>query len=121
REEALNQRGLAGADLARNHDETVGEPDRRLHVRLGACVLLAGEQELRIGSQPKRRFLEFEELAVHPRRVAPRNIEAPKPTRKPRAFRGKGYPFGATRACRAVRRSIRRGLSTSTSVQCPTF
>src|SRR6185503_5112189 len=75
REEALNQRGLAGADLARNHDETVGEPDRRLHVRLGACVLLAGEQELRIGSQPKRRFLEFEELAVHPRRIAPRHMK----------------------------------------------
>ena len=35
-QEALDERRLARADLSGDHDEAVGEPDGRLHVRLGA-------------------------------------------------------------------------------------
>jgi hypothetical protein len=64
-QERLDQRRLAGADVARDDDESVGEPDRRLHVRLGAGVLLAREQELRVRRQAERRLNEFKQLAIH--------------------------------------------------------
>src|SRR5258708_585915 len=61
-QESLDQGGLAGADFTGYHDETVGKPDRRLHVRLGARVLLAQVQELRVRTQAERQFMEFEEF-----------------------------------------------------------
>ena len=64
-EERFDQRGLARADLARNHDEAVREPDRRLHVRLGAGVDLARIQERRVRAEPEREFLELEVFQVH--------------------------------------------------------
>jgi hypothetical protein len=57
--------GLAGADFAGDHHETIVEPNRRLHVRLGARMLLAQVQELRVRAQPERQFMQFEEFQVH--------------------------------------------------------
>ncbi|MFO1409517.1 MAG: hypothetical protein U1F06_03965 [Steroidobacteraceae bacterium] len=64
-QEGLDQRGLAGADFPGDHDEAVGEPDGRLHVRLGARVALAEVQELRVRAQPEGQFAQLEELEVH--------------------------------------------------------
>ena len=64
-EEGLDQRGFARADLAGDHHEAVGEPDGRLHVRLGACMLFRQVQELRVRAEPERQFLEFEGFEVH--------------------------------------------------------
>ena len=64
-QEGLDQRGLAGADLAGDHDEAVREPDRRLHVRLGARVDLAQVQERRVRAEPERQFPELEMFEVH--------------------------------------------------------
>ncbi len=64
-EKAFDQRRLAGADVARDDDEAVCEPDRRLHVRFGACMLLAGKQELRVRREPERRFGQLKKLAIH--------------------------------------------------------
>ena len=64
-QERLDQRGLAGADLAADDDETVGEPDRRLHVGLGARMLLAQVQECRIRAQPERQFCKPEQVEIH--------------------------------------------------------
>jgi len=47
-EKGLDERGFARADLAGDHHEAVREPDGRLHVRLGAGVLLGEVQELRV-------------------------------------------------------------------------
>ena len=64
-QEGFDQGGLAGADLAGDHDEAVGEPDRRLHVRLGAGVLLGQIQELRVRTQSERQLLQFERIEIH--------------------------------------------------------
>ena len=61
-QKGLDQRGLARADLAGDHHEAIGEPDRRFHVRFGARMLLAEIQELRIRAQPERQFVQFEEF-----------------------------------------------------------
>ncbi len=63
-EKRLQQRRLAGADLTRDDDETVGQPDGRLHVGFGARVLLAPVDELGIRRQPKRRHVEPEMLQI---------------------------------------------------------
>ncbi len=47
-EKRLQQRGLAGADFTRDHDKAVGQPDRRLHVRLGPGMLLAPVDKCRV-------------------------------------------------------------------------
>jgi hypothetical protein len=62
RRKGLDQGGLAGADLAGDHHEPVGEPDRRFHVRLGARMLLAQIQELRVRAQAERQLMKFEEF-----------------------------------------------------------
>ncbi len=59
-QERLDQGGLAGADFAGYHHETVGKPDRRFHVRFGARMLFAQVQKLRVRTQAKRQFVEFE-------------------------------------------------------------
>ena len=64
-EEGFDQRGLARADLACDHHEAVGEPDGRLHVRLGAGVLLRQVQELGVRAQPERQLLELEGFQIH--------------------------------------------------------
>ncbi len=64
-EEGLDQGGLARADLAGDHHEAVGEPDRRLHVRLGARMVLRQVQELRVRSQPEGQFVQLEQFEVH--------------------------------------------------------
>ena len=64
RQKGLQQRRLAGTDLARNDHEAVSKPDRRLHVRLGPRVLLAPVHELGVGGQPERLFLELEVIDV---------------------------------------------------------
>ena len=56
-QEGFDQCGLAGADFTGDHHETVGEPNRRLHVRLGARMLLAQVQELRVRAQAERQFM----------------------------------------------------------------
>jgi hypothetical protein len=56
-EEGLDQRGLARADLAGDHHEAVREPDRRLHVRLGARMVLRQIQERGIRRQPERQLV----------------------------------------------------------------
>jgi hypothetical protein len=61
-QESLDQRGLACADLTRDHDETVGEPDGRFHVRLGAGMLFAEVQELRVRTEPERELMQFEKF-----------------------------------------------------------
>ncbi len=64
-EERLDQRGLARADLARDHDKAVREPDRGLHVRLRAGVYLAQKEKRRVRAEPERKFLELEVFQVH--------------------------------------------------------
>ena len=64
-QEGLEQRRLAGADLAGDHDEAVGEPDRRLHVRLGARMVFRQVQECRVRAQPERQFGQLEMFQVH--------------------------------------------------------
>ncbi len=61
-QERLDQGGLAGADFARDDHEAVGEPDGRLHVRLGARMLFAQVEELRVRAQAERQFMQFEEF-----------------------------------------------------------
>ena len=56
-QEGLDERGLAGADLAGDDDEAIGEPDGRLHVRLGARMGLRQVQELRVRAEPERQLL----------------------------------------------------------------
>ena len=46
--EGLQQGRLARTDFARDDDEAVREPDRRLHVGLGPGVLLAPIEKLRV-------------------------------------------------------------------------
>ena len=53
-QERLQQRRLPGSDLTRDYDESVGEPDRGFHVRLGASVLLAPVDEFRVRRQSER-------------------------------------------------------------------
>ncbi len=64
-QEGLDQGRLARANLACDHHEAVGEPDGRLHVRLGAGVLLGQIQELGIRAQPEGKLLEFERVEIH--------------------------------------------------------
>ena len=64
-EEGFDQRGLARTDLPGDHHEAVGEPDGRLHVRLGAGVLLRQVQELGVRAQPERQLLELEGFQIH--------------------------------------------------------
>jgi hypothetical protein len=64
-QEGLEQRRLAGADLAGDDDEAVGEPDRRLHVRLGARMVLRQVQERRVRAQPERQLVQLEVFQVH--------------------------------------------------------
>ena len=40
-QEGFDQSRLAGADFTGDDHETVGKPDRGLHVRLGACMVFA--------------------------------------------------------------------------------
>ncbi len=61
-QERLDQGGLARTDLARDHHEAIGEPDGRLHVRLGACMLLAEIQELRVRTQAEGELMQFEQF-----------------------------------------------------------
>ena len=64
-QEAFDERGLARADLAGDDDEAVGEPDGRLHVRLGARMGPGQVQELRVRAQAERQLAQFEVLDVH--------------------------------------------------------
>ena len=64
-QEGLEERRLAGTDLARDHDEAVGEPDRRLHVRLGARMVLGQVEERRIRAEPERQLIQLEVFQVH--------------------------------------------------------
>ena len=64
-QEGLEQRRLAGADLARDDDEAVREPDRRLHVRLGARMVFREVKERRIRAQPERQFGQVEVFKIH--------------------------------------------------------
>ena len=64
-QERLDQRRLARAYLARDDDESVCKPDRRLHVSLGTGVNVAQIQERRVRAQPKWEFLELEVFQVH--------------------------------------------------------
>jgi hypothetical protein len=61
-QEGLDQRGLARADLAGDHHEPVGEPDGRLHVRLGARMVLRQVQELRVRAEPEGQFSQLEQV-----------------------------------------------------------
>ena len=63
-QKGLQQRRLARTDLAGDDDETVGEPDRRFHVGLGARVLLAPVDELRIGRQSEGLLVQLEMFEV---------------------------------------------------------
>src|SRR5690606_13491623 len=56
-EKGFDQGRLARADLARNDDEAVREPDRRFHVRFGARMVLRQIQECRVRGQPERQLL----------------------------------------------------------------
>ena len=64
-QETLDEGGLAGADFAGDHHEAIREPDGGFHVRLGARMHARQVQELRVGAEPERQFLEFEALGVH--------------------------------------------------------
>jgi hypothetical protein len=61
-QESLDERGLAGADFAGDHYETIRKPDRRFHVRFGACMLFAQVEKLRIRTQTERQFIQFEQF-----------------------------------------------------------
>ena len=61
-EEGLDQGRLARTDFPGDHDETVGEPDRRFHVRLRARVLFAQIEKLRIRAQAERQLGQFKEF-----------------------------------------------------------
>ncbi len=64
-QEGFDQRGLARADFPGDDDEAVGEPDGRLHVRLGARMVLAQVQELRVRTEAERQLVELEEMQIH--------------------------------------------------------
>jgi hypothetical protein len=56
----LQQRRLARTDLTGEDHETVGQPDRRLHVSLGARVLLAPIEIVGIRREPKWLIFQIE-------------------------------------------------------------
>jgi hypothetical protein len=76
-QEGLDQRRLAGTDLARDDHEAVGEPDRRFHVRLGTRMVLRQVEELGIRAEPERKFTKSEQVQVHASDHSPGGTPSP--------------------------------------------
>ncbi len=64
-EQAAQHRRLAGTDLAGDDDEAFVARDAVLEVRFGAPVLLAAEEEVRVGIELERVAAQAVEGFVH--------------------------------------------------------
>ncbi len=75
-ERRIEHGGLAGADLARDHDEAVVVHQREAHVGHGARVLVRQVKESRVRREVERPTRQVEEFLVHPAL-----FPAPRPAR----------------------------------------